>query len=178
LPASATTGLSFSALVDVPAYPAPEWVLLAYVRGPKSINLEATASGSAHQFSAPAATTSEWTPGDYWYSLRATNGDEAVEIETGTLRVLPDLMAAGDGYDGRSQAQIALDAINAVLEKRASLDQERYRINNRELYRTPIAELLKLRAHYVELCRAEDAEAAGGRKLFGKQVKIRMGASS
>lgn len=173
LPATATAGLNFSALVDVPAYPAPEWALVAYIRGPKSVDLTATPAGTAHQFSAPAGTTSEWAAGDYWYSLRATRGAEVVEIERGTLRVLPDLAAAGDGYDGRSAAQIALDAINAVLEKRATLDQERYRINNRELYRTPIADLIKLRSFYAQQVRRENACRAG-RSTFGRQVLVRF----
>lgn len=107
--------------------------------------------------------------GDYWYSLRATTGTDLVELGTGTLRVLPDLVAAGDGFDGRSQAQIALAAIDAVLGKRATMDQERYRINNRELYRTPISDLLKLRGFYVAQVKRES-----GRSTFGRQIAVRF----
>ena len=44
--------------------------------------------------------------------------------------------------------QRTLEAIEAVIEKRASIDQERYKINNRELWRTPIPELLVMRDRY------------------------------
>lgn len=171
LPATITAGLSFSVLADLSAYPAPEWALVLHLRGPKAINLEATADGSAHRFAADAATTASWTAGEYWYALRAKKGADVLEIERGTVRVLPDMVAAGDGYDGRSQAQIALAAIDAVLQNRATIDQERYRINNRELYRTPIADLLKLRSFYVEQVRREQC---GSRGRFGRQIPVRF----
>lgn len=147
--------------------------MAVHLRGPKSVNLAATPNGTVHQFAATAAETGAWTAGEYWYSVRATRGDDVVELETGTFRVLPDITAAGDGYDGRSQAEIALAAIDAVLAKRATLDQERYRINNRELYRTPIADLLKLRGYYAAQVKRENACKAG-RSKFGRQVLVRF----
>lgn len=141
-----------------------------HLRGPKAVNLVAD---SSHTFTADAATTAAWPDGDYWYTLRASDGTDTVELETGTLRVLPDLVAADDGYDGRSQAQIALDAIEAVLAKRATLDQERYRINNRELYRMSVSDLLKLRAFYAEQVRRETA-CKTGRSRFGRQIAVRF----
>ncbi|MDC6408575.1 hypothetical protein LOK82_08010 [Xylella fastidiosa subsp. multiplex] len=74
---------------------------------------------------------------------------QTIELKRGKLRVEPDFASLPQGYDGRSDNQRALDAINAVLQKRATQDQQRYRINNRELWRTPIAELLKLRTFYA-----------------------------
>lgn len=171
IPATATAGLSFSADVDATEYPAPAWDLTLHLRGPESINLTATDNGTAHKFAANAAMTAGWNAGDYWYSLRATNGTDTVELETGTLKVLLDLLAAQPGYDGRSQAQISLDAIEAVLGKRATIDQERYRINNRELYRTPIADLLKLRSFYAAQVKRER-----GGSSFGRQISVRFSA--
>lgn len=144
-----------------------------HLRGPKAINLTADGDGSVHTFTSDSAATAEWTAGEYWYTLRATDGSDMVELETGNVRVLPDLVAAGEGFDGRSQAQIALDAIEAVLANRATLDQERYRINNRELYRTPIADLLKLRAFYAEQVRRENG-CKTGRARFGRQIAVRF----
>ena len=74
------------------------------------------------------------------------------------------------GHDARSHVQRVLDAIEAVLEKRATLDQEQYRINNRELRRTPIADLLKLRDRYRgELARMKAASKGG---LFGVSARV------
>ena len=62
--------------------------------------------------------------------------------------MLPDLATKSTGYDARTHARIVLDAIEAVIENRASKDQERYMIAGRELWRTPIPMLLKLRQTY------------------------------
>jgi hypothetical protein len=51
--------------------------------------------------------------------------------------------------------------LEAVIEGRASLDQERYRINNRELYRTPMETLIKLRNQYRAEVSRERAKASG-----------------
>lgn len=172
LPASATAGLPFQATVALADYPAPAWTLTAYIRGPKSIDLTASASAGAHLFAADAATTAEWPAGQYWYALRASNAGQLVEIERGQINIAPDLATAADGYDGRSANQIALDAINAVLAKRATLDQERYRINNRELYRTSIKDLLTLKSYYATAVRNENACKSGGKRRFGRPIHV------
>lgn len=157
--------------MEAEAYPAPDWVLVAHLRGPKSVNITAQADGAAHQLAADATETAAWPAGEYWYSLRATRGTDVAEVQTGRMQVLPDLAAAADGYDGRSENEIALDAIKAVLAKRASLDQERYRINNRELWRTPIPDLLKLRALYSTLVRRERNKCG---QSFGRPVIVKF----
>ena len=167
-------GLTFDVLLTLTAYPAPDWSVTVYLRGPSAIDLQAVAEGSQHRIHADATTTASWAAGEYWYTMRATRAGEVVEIETGQVTVVPDMASAGANYDGRSQAQIALDAINAVLAKRATLDQERYRINNRELYRTPIADLIKLRTFYVEQVKREKAAGCGGYNPFGAVVRVRL----
>lgn len=173
LPVTITAGLKFTTRLELAAYPATEWALALHLRGPKSINLEATAEGTAHVFGVLATETAMWVAGGYWYTLRTTRDGDVVEVERGQVQVLEDLVAAGDGFDGRSKAQIALDAINAVLDKRATLDQERYRINNRELYRTPIDELLKLRSFYLRQVARQNACTTGSRR-FGRNVPVRF----
>lgn len=173
LPGEVTAGLNFSASVSSKDHPAPGWVLSLHLRGPGVVNLTGRADGASHVFEATGTDTAAWVAGDYWYSLRATQGANVAELERGTMRVLPDLLSAPEGYDGRSQAQIALDAINAVLAKRATLDQERYRINNRELYRTSISDLLKLRGFYAEQVRRENA-CKTGRTGFGRKIPVRF----
>lgn len=166
-------GLTFDLLLTLTAYPAPDWAVTAHLRGPSAINLTATAEGNQHRFHADATTTSNWGPGAYWYTLRATDGTTVVEVENGEVQILPDLTSQSGPYDGSTPAQTALAAIEAVLANRASLDQERYRINNRELYRTSIADLLQLRAHYLRLVQQERA-AACGKNLFGTVVRVRL----
>lgn len=172
-PADIGAGLTFDVLLTLTAYPATEWVVAVYLRGPQAIDLEAVAEGTQHRIHADAATTAAWAPGSYWYTMRATRGAEVVEVEAGNVQIHPDVATADAGYDGRSQAETALEAINAVLAKRATLDQERYRINNRELYRMSVEDLLKLRSFYVEEVRRERANACG-RNPFSAVVRVRL----
>lgn len=177
-PSSASAGLTFDRPATLTAYPAPDWQVSAILRGPGSINLTAQADGTGHRFRVSAADTAQWEPGAYWYSIRATDGTDVVEVESGEITIKPDLAAMSDGHDGRNHVQKVLDAIEAVLEKRATIDQERYRINNRELYRTPIPELLALRDRYKAELRRMKAMANGGSGLFNTAARVRFRAPS
>lgn len=172
-PSSFTAGVSFSASVTAPDHPAPDWTVSAILRGPGQIDLAATGDNTQHTFAVPAATTATWGAGNYWVSIRATKGADVVEITKRQIEILPDLAGVTTPYDGRSANEIALDAINAVLAKRATIDQQRYTINNRELWRTPMGELLKLQAFYKTRVRRERAKAAGNTG-FGRAIPVRF----
>lgn len=163
-------GTSFEHLIASAAWPAPDWTLTAVLRGPVPMNLVASHEGSRHRFCVPAAMTSTWTAGRYVLSLRASRGDEVREIDTGEVTIRPDISQLAAGHDARSHVERALAAIEAVIEKRATIDQERYRINNRELWRTPVGELLRLRDRYkAELARMQAVRRGD---LFGRTVKV------
>ncbi len=169
-PAKATAGLTFQATVTAAEYP-PGWSFSLHLRGPAAINLAgAVGADGAVTFAATAAATAAWADGAYWWTIRATDGTDVHEVGTGQMQVLPDLASVTGTYDGRTQNEIALDAINAVLENRASQDQQRYVINNRELWRTPIAELLKLRSFYNTRVRRERRGAGG----IGRNIPVRF----
>ncbi len=171
-PTSISAGLTLDKTATLTAYPAPAWSLSAVLRGPSAINLTAEAAGLAHRFLVQADQTAAWAPGDYWYSIRATDGAAVVEVEAGQITIKPDLAAAAAGHDGRDHVRRVLDAIEAVLEKRATQDQEKYKINNRELWRTPISELLMLRDRYRSELRRMNAARKGG--LFDQAVRVRF----
>lgn len=174
IPKAINAGFNFTASAWRREFSAHDWVLQLNLRGPVAVDVESTRNGARHEFDVSAAVTKEWPAGQYAYSLRATSGDAVHLVETGNVTINADIAAAGAGHDGRTPNRRALDAIEAVLEKRASLDQQSYRINNRELERTSIPDLLRLKAHYTEQVRREDFRAAG-KSLFGRQVKFRMG---
>lgn len=155
IPSQISAGLTFEAVLSVPEYPAPGWALSLALRGPASIDVDGTGESSEHRIAADAATTSDWVPGAYWYQVRATDGTDVQLVEEGQVRILEDLAAAAPGFDGRSHAEKVLEAIEAVIEGRASLDQSHYTINNRSLTRTPVADLLKLRNQYRAEVRAQ-----------------------
>ena len=161
IPCEIMAGLSLAIAISLEDYPAPDWSLSLHLRGAKAVDLEAAQSGAGHTFTATATETATWSPGLYAWALRATRGAETVDISRGRLTIIADMVEAGDGFDARTENEKALEAIDAVIARRATVDQERYRINNRELYRTAIADLLKLRAFYVAKVRRERARLSG-----------------
>lgn len=177
-PATITAGLNLTFRAAVPDFPPPGWELIAHLRGPKAIDLEATADGSAHLFDVKAAATQAWPAGTYAYSVRATNGGDVIEVEAGQVVVRADLAGIGDGHDARSHVEKVLEAIEAVIEGRATRDQERYEIDvggtRRELVRTPIPDLLRLRDRYREELRRMNAAARGHSSLLGRPVRVRF----
>lgn len=172
IPAKISAGLTFSQLATLAGYPAPDWVLTVALRGPSSINLTATPEGTLHRLEATATATSSYLPGLYAYSARASRGGVVVSVDEGTTEVLADL-AQSVGGDMRTHNRIVLDNIRAVLEKRATQDQQRYSINNRELWRTPLPELMKLETTYAARVRAEEARA-NGKSVFGGTIRMRL----
>jgi len=169
IPSIISAGLTLSLTLRPSKYPAGAWSLVLLLRGPASYNLASTAQGESHVLTASAAETSSWLPGLYSYSLRAKAGDNVVELENGQLQVNPDLATLDGTYDPRTQAQKILDAVEAVLEKRATSDVQRYTINNRELWRTPLEELIKLRDKYRAIVQREKAKKAG--RPLGRIIK-------
>jgi hypothetical protein len=146
-------------------YPADQgWTLTYEARNAGgTVAFAAAASGSSFAVSVAASTTTAWLPGDYLLGGYVSKGAERYEVYRGFLRILPNLAAAG-AADRRSHAQKVLDAIEAVIEKRATRDQESYEVEGRKLTRTPLADLIRLRQLYrAEVARERSAErlAAG-----------------
>lgn len=166
-------GVTLDKSVTLTAYPAPQWELALILRGAQAIDLAAVSDGASHRFQADAATTADWLAGRYWYSLRATRGADVVEVDAGDLTIAPDLAAVSEPFDGRSHARRVLAAIEAVIENRATIDQQSYQINNRSLSRTPLPDLLLLRSRYLDEVRREEM-AARGQSLLGRQIKVRF----
>ena len=171
IPNAIRAGVTFDVALAYPPFSADEWSATLYLRGASAITLNAQAD--SFRFYASAEETGSWKPGIYIYAVRLSAGARVVEMETGTVQILPDIASLTEEHDARSQNRRILDAITAVLERRATQDQEKYRINNRELWRTPIPELLALKNHYAALVAAEEARNSG-RSQWGPAVRVRL----
>lgn len=143
------------------------------LRGPSNIDIPSVAEGNQHRFAVPATTTATWTPGTYHYVIRAQLGAEIDQVDSGSIIIQPDAAAMAPGAEVRTHAAIVLANIEAVLEKRATQDQQRYTINNRELWRTPIADLLLLRSTYRAIVYQEQCKARG-QSIYGRSVRLRF----
>ncbi len=139
------------------------------------IEITASESGTDYIIEVAAATTATYTVGIYhWqaYIIRASDS-ERVTVDSGTFTVIADRDSAST--DPRSHVKITLDAIEAVIESRATKDQESYSINGRSLSRTPLEDLLKMRQEYRKEYSTElKKEAiANGRGHSGK-IRVRL----
>lgn len=163
-------------LTTLPDYPASAgWVLTTtLVSATSRYTITATALGDDHLSTASAATTAGWVAGSYSLRSQVAYGGEVY-----TVRDYPRIViqpAYGTAVDARSSARKALDAIDAVLEGRASSAVADYTINGRSLRYIPIPELLQLRDRYrVDVAR-EDAAArvAQGLQPAGR-IAVRWG---
>ena len=82
-----------------------------------------------------------WRPDGFDYAQIARelySGNEA-----GALEIVADIAGMTEGHDPRAHAEKVLEAIEAVIEKRATKDQESYTIKNRSLARTGSTPLLQ-----------------------------------
>lgn len=127
------------------------------------------------KFTASATTTAEYEAGSYQWQLTADygTGEDAIRytVAEGSVTLTDNIAGRSALYDNRSHAKKVLDAIEAVLEGRASKDQESYSIAGRSLSRTPIPDLLRLRSIY----KAEyDSELATARIKAGLGAKRKI----
>lgn len=121
------------------------------------IEVIASASGTDYLVEVAASSTTNYEPGRYWWQafITRTSDSERVTIGNGFFDVIADSDVSLT--DPRSHAKKVLEAIEAVIETRATKDQESYTINGRTLSRTPIADLIVLRDKYRQEVNGEEA---------------------
>jgi hypothetical protein len=158
---------------DLSDYPATTWTLKYWFKrqgGTDKFSITASASGSNFAVSVAAATTLAYVADDYTWVAVVTAGSEVFEVDHGTMKILPryDQDVA---LDDRTHAKKVLEAIEAVLESRATKDQEEYTIGTRSLKRTPLKDLIALRDKYkAEVFGEQLAENARNGKEGNKLV--------
>jgi hypothetical protein len=113
-----------------------------------TFSITATESGSEYLIEVASATTAGYTSGTYnWQAyITRTSDSQRLSVARGQWSILANLSAST--ADPRSHVKKVLDAIEAVIESRASIDQMSYSIAGRSLARTPITDLLVLRDKY------------------------------
>lgn len=172
-------GDTLSFPTSVPEYPASDGWTLTYRLVPRSsgsvITITASAVGDDYEVNEAAAVTALWGAGEYTWAGYVTKGTERYTVDQGTITVKPNPGSATT-WDGRTHARKTLDAIEAVIANRATMDQEEYAINGRSLKRTPVAELIKLRSFYkAEVFREEEAERMSAGLGSRRRVYVRFG---
>lgn len=111
-------------------------------------------------FTITAAQSAQLDVNGHWWQLTVSKDGERYTLGTGKLEVKADIPAAGNTYDGRTQAQIDLDAVRAEMRARVTGGSvQEYSIGNRSLKKMPMADLIametKLKADVAREARAD-----------------------
>jgi hypothetical protein len=108
--------------------------------------------------------------GQYAVQVWATYAGNVKRIAfTQTFELLASLRVG----DIRTEARKALEMIDAMLAGQAKEGVRRYRINNRELERYSVAELLQLRSHFASEVQKENRRNKGISGL-GPRIAVRF----
>lgn len=156
--------------------PSDGWALKYYLRGAGTgLDLTATEEDDVFQLLITATQSAALTIGDYAWQSIAEKDTEKVFIASGNIKIKEGFstILPAVTFDNRSPVKIALDAVDAMLLGKATLDQQRYVIGNRQLDRIPIPDLLALRDKYQKLYNQELREANaknGTGKIFKPYV--------
>lgn len=182
-PAEIRAGDTISWLISVSDYPASSgWTLkYQFSNASATFTITSTASGADHAVAVTAATTDDYAAGTYQVLKYVEKGAgaslERVTLAETVMTVLAFRAGSVTASDQRSHVKKVLDAIEAVIEGRASRSDAEYEIDTggtrRRLKSLSFEELLKLRSHYYTLYQQELAandmaqgKARGGRILM------------
>lgn len=158
-------------------YPAPTWALTyRFFNAASVFVVTASADGSNHLVDDAPEATAGRVAGRYDWIASVSNGVDRFQVAAGSLTVFPDLSTAAS-YDGRTHARKMLDALNAILEGRAT-DGDIDVVNSatgKITTQWDVAELRKLRQQYAAAVRSEDEAAARARgEPDGRMLRVRF----
>ncbi len=177
-PTVVTAGDTISWQKSLPDYPADGgWVLsYALLGSAGKIAINASASGADHLVSISATTSAGYVAGVYaWqsYVTHATSG--RVSVGSGSITVNANYAAISAATDTRSHAKKVLDAIEAIIEGRASSGDQELTIDGTRLVKMTVEQLLALRSKYLYWYEQEKvAERAANGKAGRPKIMVRF----
>jgi len=167
---------------DIATVYSPDDYSLSYefniVDGSTSVNftLSATEADSNYFIEIPSTTTTNYSAGNYhWFCYITRSSDsERLVLDEGYSKLIENY--ATTSSDVRSHAKVVLDAIEAVIENRATIDQSSMSIAGRSLTRLTIDELLTLRDRYkAEHLRELRKSRVRNKQSSGAEIRVRFG---
>lgn len=162
-------------------YPASAGWVLTYIflSGNNKYVVTASADGDNHAASLTAADSADWPADDYTWHSFVTKDAERYYIGVGRTTVKPNFAIHPSGLDNRSHVKKVLDALEAMILRRATKDQQAYTVTiggeSRTISRLSPAELLKWRDTYrVEYQRELDQEAIDNGEGLSNTIYVQM----
>jgi hypothetical protein len=124
----------------------------------------ATVTGSARSdggwdVALSAALTTGWADGTWYWQRKITSGSDVVITGSGTTTVLPSLDYTGDpgAFDGRSQAEQDLDAVQAAIRALIARGSKAYSIGSRSYTANDLGQLMQREAQLKAIVARERA---------------------
>jgi hypothetical protein len=147
------------------------------VDGSTAVNftITATEANDKYYVEVGSSTTANYTKGNYhWYAYITRSSDsERIMIDEGYTEIVDNY--ATTSSDIRSHAKTCLDAIEAVIENRASIDQQSMSIAGRSLSRMSIDDLLSFRNYYkAEYLKEVKKQRAKNQSASGNIIRVRF----
>lgn len=164
--------------------PADGWALsYALVKDAVQITFTSSDNGDgSHLVTVAAATTAAYTAGVYKWQSYVTKTTERFAIDSGTMEVTADYATETGGLDARAHCKKMLDALEAMLEGKATRDQQSYSISfgdggaSRSISRLSFGEIMEARKFYKnEYQRLLRQEKLAAGLDSGRTIHVRMG---
>ena len=145
------------------------------VDGSTAANFTLTATESNNEYIIETSNTTSYTSGEYnWVAYITRSSDSArIKLSEGFTEIQENYATTTSSV--RSHAKKVLDAIEAVIENRATMDQSSMSIAGRSLSRLTIDELLQFRDRYkAEYLKEVKKARIKNKKDSGNTIKVRF----
>lgn len=133
------------------AISSPDWTLTWYFTGPHAISITSTAYSGGWETSITSAQTAAFHAAgpdqrpNYFWQATATRSGQKITIGTGVLLIQQDIATAQPNYDGRTQSEQDLAAVQQEIRARIGGGMTvEYSIGSRRLRKEPMTALLEL----------------------------------
>lgn len=176
-PKEITAGFTYEWQESFSQYPASTYGLTATfilnTYGNTRYTVTAVANGDGFSFTIPATVSADFTAGNYKLYLFVTLG--AAKYLVGNQDVVIKANPLTATGDTRSHIQKVLDAIEAVLENRATQEYQSMSINGYSITQMSPEELLKLRSYYKnELRKANNLDRINNGGSPSNTIKVKF----
>jgi hypothetical protein len=156
--------------LDGNAATSASWTLISYLRT-NTASEGATVTGTARadggwDMAITATTSSAFDAGTWYWETRATSGASVLSIGSGTTLVQPGLNYTGTpgAFNGQSQAEQDLVAVQAAIRALVSKGAKQYSIGSRSFTSIDLGQLMEREAQLKAIVareRAAEKVAAG-----------------
>lgn len=153
------------------------WVLkYRLINAAGKIDITATAAGSDHAISVPAATTAAWPNGAYTWQATVEKAADRYTVGAGSLTIKPNLAAQAGGFDTRSAARKALELIDAAMVTHgASAWTQEYEIAGRRMKYKNVSDFMAWRDRLkAEVAREDAADRMAAGLASGRKIYVRF----